>query len=394
MGNHQFAEHNRILEEIYNDVICLPRDDVKKTRDILRYFIREFFLPKLKDAEPSLKLIFEQVYITGSFYDNIHNNGSAGFKINCVLRLPIQRSDLYLRTPGGTHSGLAMFGLKREFEKIVPVSRGRYTKYRFLKSFLASQGAFFDTKNVRNWFNDIIRKWLHDTEYFCINKLWYRVSCSDESAAGPVSIKISTDNFEVNLEPVPVLEVDGIFLQPKSLRNRIGSCTLYWRISYPIVERAFLQQNTCAKKVVKLLKSVRDTYNLWQLSSYYIKTVVLLCVDAHGKTWYEKDLFYWVSETTVLLIQYLKEYQIPFYHDQQCNLLQDLDYEIIDRIRNKYTQFLHDVEKNPDFMRDHLGGGHTRVIKTSAKKNMDVDTDDEFEGARILSGNGSYCVIQ
>lgn len=396
MGNYQFSEHNRVLEEVYSDVICLPRDQAKKTRDILRCFIRDLFLPKLKDADPCMKLIFKQLYLTGSFYDTIQSDASTEFKLNCVLRLPIQRSDLVLRTPSGTHSGLAMFGLKRQFEKIIPTSYERYAKFKFLKKFLAKQGAYFDTENIRIWFNNIIRKWLHDIKFICLQKQWFRLSCS-ETTTGPISIKISTDDIEVNLEVVPVFEIDGIFLVPKPLRNRIGTCSLYWRVSYPIVERVFLQQNCLAKKVIKILKRVRDTYGLWQLSSYYIKTVVLLCVEIHGKLWHDKDLFYWVNETTLLLIQYLKEYRIPFYHDRQCNLLQDLDYEVVDRIRNIFTQFLQDAEKNPDYIKDHLGGEHMRVIKTSAKKNMDIDTDDELEGAegaKNSSGKGYYCSIQ
>ena len=125
--------------------------------------------------------------------------------------------------------------------------------------------------------------------------------------------------------PESGIPLNKFSLVPKVKNNNL--CNIYqWRLDFIDLEKRILYQIGCAKMVVKLLKYFLDCNHVIQgLSSYSIKTVVMLCIkEFPSYAWHEKSLSLYFLFALKKLNQRLEQKCIPFYFHPDSNLLDNV----------------------------------------------------------------------
>ena len=81
-----------------------------------------------------------------------------------------------------------------------------------------------------------------------------------------------------------------------------------------------------------------------KLSSYFLKTLVMLELK---DTWHESDFGDLFIQVLYKLRECLVEGKTPFYFDQGCNLLANVNNVTIDNMRGRSDKILIDIDTNP-----------------------------------------------
>ena len=121
---------------------------------------------------------------------------------------------------------------------------------------------------VRDWFrsvvDEVIRYYERNPFEYCQKKLTVRkFKWTSLSPAATLKIKVDND-LEVDIDLVPVFvneESEDEILVSKTYRHE--DYQKVWRLSYPSVERNQLKGESCAIKVIRLLKWLRDNFKDW-----------------------------------------------------------------------------------------------------------------------------------
>lgn len=203
---------------------------------------------------------------------------------------------------------------------------------------------------VPDWFRRVVDKAVKYYEPYPFY-LWQdevtiqRYNWRQYSPAATLKVKVAND-LKVDIDLVPVFTYGEDMLVPKTHPGK--EYQKVWRLSYPAVEREQLKYQSCAKKVIRQLK--------WDwVSSYYLKTVVMLEIDKDGGHWSDKQLGEKLEEMLKDLQEYFKNGYLPSLYDNRLNLLHHInpitlfnaerrlnkfipngDEEIADKLRTKY----------------------------------------------------------
>ena len=203
---------------------------------------------------------------------------------------------------------------------------------------------------VPDWFRRVVDKAVKYYEPYPFY-LWQdevtiqRYNWCQYSPAATLKVKVAND-LKVDIDLVPVFTYGEDMLVPKTHPGK--EYQKVWRLSYPAVEREQLKYQNCAKKVIRQLK--------WDwVSSYYLKTVVMLEIDKDGGHWSDKQLGEKLEEMLKDLQEYFKNGYLPSLYDNRLNLLHHInpitlfnaerrlnkfipngDEEIADKLRTKY----------------------------------------------------------
>ena len=169
---------------------------------------------------------------------------------------------------------------------------------------------------VPDWFRRVVDKAVKYYEPYPFY-LWQdevtiqRYNWRQYSPAATLKVKVAND-LKVDIDLVPVFTYGEDMLVPKTHPGK--EYQKVWRLSYPAVEREQLKYQSCAKKVIRQLK--------WDwVSSYYLKTVVMLEIDKDGGHWSDKQLGEKLEEMLKDLQEYFKNGYLPSLHDNRLNLL-------------------------------------------------------------------------
>ena len=367
-----------VLTDVYAKVIPLDENLTRRARAVITNFVTRTFLNQMKAVDSLFRSLFQEVFFTGSFYDGLRIGEATEFDLNIVLRLPFCLNDLKVCNVDSQDvedynvdvvPGYAFLCSEKSFNEMLHPNHPRYFDYQGLNRFFEhrSTGIIFGRyyyvirpKSVLHWFEGVIAKALNQLIYD--NKSWLDSFFNREVylnsgvpgedrditvtalKSGPAFTLVieSKADLEIHVDLVPVFEFYGTFLVPK-LSNDFPDL---WRLSYPKQERQIIHDQSCAKKVIKLLKRFRDMQGApWvKLSSYYLKTLVMLELK---DTWHEKDLGDLFIQVLYKLRECLVEGKIPFYFDPRCNLLANVNDATIDNMRGRLDKILIDIETNP-----------------------------------------------
>ncbi|XP_066913599.1 cyclic GMP-AMP synthase-like receptor [Clytia hemisphaerica] len=296
------------------------------------------------------------------------------FDLNVVFKLPFYRGDFDLVTTSHEDAlifnvvpGSAVYCTKKTFDQLMPSTHPRYSDYKFLRSFFESfhySGVIPGFREYRyvllpqqlsSWFQGIVYK-TTDKVNAKYTSWWSskisvgngeKVSFSYHKAGPAYTLKVVSDSgmfIDVDLVPVFQLSSSSVVLVPKPYPRQ---SKYLWRLSYPDRERRIFHDQSCAKKVLKLLKRFRDMQGApWKkLSSYYLKTLVMLVLD--NQRWLDRNLYTLFIQCLKRLLQYLSDGKIPLFHDQECNLLQDLNRSTISNMKGRLERIMKDIDQNP-----------------------------------------------
>ena len=114
-----------------------------------------------------------------------------------------------------------------------------------------------------------------------------------------------------------------------------------WRLSYPSVEKELLKDQSCAKKVVRLLQWFRDNCkDLSWVSSYYLKTAVMLEIKKDASQWSDKQLGGKLEEMLKILGRYLTRAYPPSLHNRSVNLLNHIRSKVKNKALERLIEFI------------------------------------------------------
>ena len=161
---------------------------------------------------------------------------------------------------------------------------------------------------------------------------------SPYSPAATLKIKVDND-LEVDIDLVPVFTIGEEMLVAKTYR--FEEYQKVWRLSYPSVERDHLKSQSCAKKVIRLLKWFRDNCeDLSWVSSYYLKTAVMLEIKKDGGHWSDKQLGKKLEEMLKMLQQYFQRRCLPSLHNKRLNLLRLIPVDTLNNAEGRLRRFI------------------------------------------------------
>lgn len=119
-----------------------------------------------------------------------------------------------------------------------------------------------------------------------------------------------------------------------------------WICSYADMERGYLHNTNTLKQLIRIFKKIRDTHNLANLKSYYIKVIFL-----HQRQ--NKDHNYWKGQLGVLflemfdvILKHLQKRELLSFWHRKYNLFGELSEIQTTDIYNKLKKIKDNIEKS------------------------------------------------
>lgn len=364
-----------------NPVTCVNKvlaagkiDENLETRNkrILNDFLGKL-LPAMKANNRDFARIYQKLYYTGSYYENLRIKDPNEFDINLILKLPFRSEH-------------------RDFEYMASVKS--FIKYKLRTNGANSSVLHENTDLLRTLFEgeylspERVRRWIQGVVDSAIPSvpLPAGVARIIPSASGPAKtmLLITTYGYEIDVDLVPVIQFsfpewpkgarkDMLnifqvknedrfwFMVPKEFPsgdtsvNPIDARRL-WRIHFPEIEKKIIHNRGQVKPLIKLLKALRNNEKWDILASYYLKTIVLWMVEKHPSPDYWKDtnIFLRLTEALESLRENVKRKFIKYYFYPEFNLIQKIGQSQADIICNRLDRILRSINANPETLEDYF----------------------------------------
>ncbi|XP_076258007.1 cyclic GMP-AMP synthase-like receptor isoform X2 [Rhynchophorus ferrugineus] len=323
------SELEEILKIINSKYISINsskrRENIKKLNVILNELT-----DIMKSLDPLFKKLYERNFFGGSYYNGSKVEKPDEFDIDIILVLPKQCDTCRRKNCGcveitsdKSHSGWLKFKIKEGFywwKGLVTKSLNRIRENDNIR--ISESGPALIIILPHNDIHvDLVPSFMFS------NAEWPKKFRSNPFASSPLQ-KLTT-----------------FLLVPKApCSNRYD----LWRASFQEQENELIKGKEKLKPALKLLKKMRSSMNRVQISSYYLKTIVLENVnDITSK-----------STLTQAFLLYLDKYQdclynkkIPYYWYSEANLLKNVEPDVIEQHYNqlskKIDKFKREYECNP-----------------------------------------------
>ncbi|XP_043503422.1 uncharacterized protein LOC122524966 [Polistes fuscatus] len=351
----KYLRNDKIVNAINKQFLSLKENDTKKINLHLHPII-DAILEKMKQDD-FFNDVFQRKLFGGSYYKGTKIGAATEFDIDIIIKLPI---DKFLRVEPSNHPGFVnIYSALDNFSNNAQINRS-------LRKLLDENGYLHQGK-FRNWIESILFTAVKtlplrgNKHILKIKDNEYIISIKKSGPAFTFKIHIS-DNEMIDIDLVPVLEfckslpnIDHLnsyqkqhwFAVPKPLYNYkqiSGETQISWRTCFYEQEKEILSKNGYIKRVIKLMKKLRDTQNWVNLASYYIETLALHEVQSN-KNLETKSCTLLFMEMLHKLYKSLVNKRISYYWDCSLNLLSKLCDEEIINIRNRLKIILTKIYK-------------------------------------------------
>ena len=330
-------------DAIYQKFIPLNKKLTKRAVAVVEEFIKKDLIPRMKDVDSLFSILYSSIYYGGSYYDGLRITEATEFDLDMILKIPSRGNVMRLQLGNGLSIpyGFAKYYCKSSPANILTSTRMKENEKKLFLTFF-EEDVLLPVK-VRDWFRRVVDKAVRYYEQHPFY-LWQdevtiqRYNWRLYSPAVTLKIKVGND-LEVDIDLVPVFTCGEEMLVPKTHRGK--EYQKVWRLSYPAVERELLKYQNCAKKVIRYLKWVRDNFKDWDwVSSYYLKTVVMLEIENDGGHWSDKQLGEKLEEMLKDLQEYFKNGYLPSLHDDRLNLLNHIDPITLFNAERRLSKFI------------------------------------------------------
>ena len=151
---------------------------------------------------------------------------------------------------------------------------------------------------------------------------------------------------------------DGCHLVAKRPRQASDASDCFWRYSFSAAEKKLALQGdrgepgTCYRKILRILKCLREEHKLSPLTSYHLKTIMLYEREENPdpRLWKEDQLGYRFMSAVERLLRCLLQRECPHYFMKDVNLFDSrFDHRYVDlfrqiaKIRSNPQNFLTDL---------------------------------------------------
>ncbi|XP_018566081.1 cyclic GMP-AMP synthase-like [Anoplophora glabripennis] len=351
------------LENINREYISFPKSVVRRNNRILSEVLNPLIC-RMRQTDQLFDQLYKKNFYGGSYYDGLKVGSPDEYDIDLLLKFP-PTCGIEIRIG--------------EIPGFVNMYMHNNTGFEKLCSTDDKWKSFLDTRKVLEWMEGIVQKGLN---YFRPDNNSWCTFGSEESLyvkkfrkSGPAftliiigeldgeEVKMDVDIvtcFEFGQDKWPKdgfkvysdkygFNLSEFFVVPKKPKGTPENDTKYWRLSFQIQERDFINNKGHLKPALRLLKKMRDTMQHKQVSSYYLKTVVLWKVlDCDSSFFSDNSLSY-------VFMHILKQYQaclsreeILYFWNDNYNFL-DLVSGDVANMSNRIRRIINDIEGNmPD----------------------------------------------
>ena len=281
------------------------------------------FIPKMEELDDLFGNLYSKIHHAGSYYDGLRIVEPTEFDLDIMLKMPFPK---HLMKLDFGNSFPIPSGFARYYRSSPP--KDVKTTKKLTKDQERLFLAFFDENlllpvRVRNWFRTVVDK---AVSYFELHPLYHlrnKVTiqkCNWRKCSPAATIKVKVDqDLEVEIDLVPVFPHGEEMLVPKNYPG--DEYQKVWRLSYPSLEKRLLKGQSCAKKVIRILKLFRDQFEDWKwVSTYYLKTAVMLKIR-EGEVWSDTQLGEKFEKMLQVLQQHFQRKHLPSLHNPGLNLL-------------------------------------------------------------------------
>ncbi|CAG9862669.1 unnamed protein product [Phyllotreta striolata] len=361
-----------VLIRINRDIISLSDVEVRRNNAILRSLLEDILIPEMKEKDPLFEKLFTRVFYGGSFYDGLRVKDPNEFDLDLLLRLPKLSEPKLI--PDDDVPGYTILKLNN----LPAVKRHLYMldTYRGISKFLleSEERPYLDNNKVRMWMERVVTRALN-TFPVCFGQYSIEILQSTflvkVHKSGPaLTLKLrgymDWETIVMDIDLVPCFEFDvghmpvqkllnrnfqkkTFFVVPKPMNNEmVPNNNRYWRLSYQEQERELMgsDRHQYLKPTIKLLKKLKEKEHPF-IASYFIKTVVLLEAEER------EDDRYWSTSLSYVFMTCLKKYHqyierkyIPYYWNENYNLLQSMSYSALDNLKYRLGNIIRHIERN------------------------------------------------
>ena len=317
---------NAILEEIYVEKVKLDEEERDKSNRIIE-FIREVLIRRMCENNGFFNTMYRELYYTGSSYDGLKICEPDEYDLN--LNLDPKIPELRIIRDEGCKPGYVLYGFYKE---VLPKYMLNPFSQEVLQLIKKMKNKYvMDPNKVKRWVQDILNETLPSLRNQFGHYGILDVEVNGDGTALTLNV-ISKSGHYVDVDLVPVFNIKGERVKKKhypqlwdavqnpkkmykegakrAFRRRVNiaireECRLipkvdknnrgllYWHLNFRHVENQILMDKQCAKKVIKLLKYLRDCNQdlIGELFSYCLKTIVVqLILDDPNDDWNNREL--------------------------------------------------------------------------------------------------------
>lgn len=276
-----------VLQKI-NKVISIREERENYTK----YFdtVRDRILNRLQEDNPAFKSLYNGNDLAGSYADNLKVLHADEFDLQVYLRLKEFKSLKVNATKN--FPGFVEINVKTMMDEIQ-----RMQQYKALceqlRTLIDDDGFLIPFK-IQSWFQRMFTKVLEKIgRSFTDNGLLYELGHSQSGPAHTLAVTVEKKyNFSIDFVPVLKLMADEAWRADRSAVKTLEQSNMWvavpkphktatrsFQTSYDKMERSIIKFKKNFKNVDRLLKKIRDRYDINNFKSYFIKTVCLWVDD-------------------------------------------------------------------------------------------------------------------
>ena len=393
----EFEAAIKPCDPMYLKSIPLDKKRTKRSVAVVEEFIKKDLIPRMKEVDSLFSILYSSIYYGGSYYDGLRITEATEFDLDLILKMPFRGNVMRLQLGNGSSIpyGFAKYYCKSSPTNMLTSMKMKVNERKLFLTFF-EEDVLLPVK-VRDWFRRVVDKAVKYYEGYPFY-LWQdevtiqRYNWRPYSPAATLKIKVA-DDLEVDIDLVPVFTCGEEMLVPKTHPGK--EYQKVWRLSYPAMEREQLKYQSCAKKVIRQLKWVRDNFKDWDwVSSYYLKTAVMLEIEKDGGLWSDKQLGEKLEQILKNLQEFFKNGYLPSLHDYRLNLLHHIKRITLFNAQRRLSKFipkgneeiadkLYDLSQKSVFHHKAQSVVHreSRIIRQGYCKVSDGEVEDLLEEA-------------
>ena len=258
-----------LLEDLYNQRIKIDEEEQKKYQGLLKYVV-DTMISKMKESTPEFNDLYRETYYGGSFFDGLKiGSTEQEFDLNIVFRWKSQSGEI---TRLGEDKRKKNFCYIKVTKPVLSPSEEKITFNMHGVQYLSPIKMFnMIKKSVDRVLTEISLTVQYKGETYRVTRHEY----------APVTLKVVGNGMSFEVDLVPSIKFDFPALPPHSeleqhvisLCNKFGvtnetrnfmAISLHradkekFELDFHDIERKILYNRGCVKKVIKLMKYLRD----------------------------------------------------------------------------------------------------------------------------------------
>ncbi|XP_034484095.1 uncharacterized protein LOC117789144 [Drosophila innubila] len=301
------------LQSILQKLLINDADRAPYTADAIS--ICNELMDDLKKEDDHFRKAFDGLSLSGSYLDRVKLKTPDEFDMHLKLKLPFQ---------------------------VTPVRDSQRSGFVFLRYTGGSHPAVVDgyvnRKSLQDWIRNAFHKVFESYNQIKKGGETYKLTYTLQGHGCSHTIEAQSPSKFISFDFVPVFEFTHSqwpLPDPASVSHNVRQNWNWFAVPQqkrpaddrtfmvcaPHWEREMMKGNYNLKNILRLMKGMRDKHirEMPHLSSYMLKTVILLQLEKRPDTYWQKDLATLFVDMWTRLVQHFRDNNLPFFLAHDCN---------------------------------------------------------------------------